>query len=104
MPPLDPAWIGGIGTVLLGIAAKAIQRYRSSARQERPLFHNGERAAIQQALHLMMEAQTGTANRVTTLEARLRQEIQDARQEHGELHDRITYLEERMNARGKPVT
>lgn len=104
MPPLDPALIGTVGTVLLGLTAKAVQMYRKAAREERPIFQNGERAAIQQALHLMMEAQTGTTNRVTTLEVRLRQEIDDARREHDELRGRMDYLEERLNTRRKATT
>jgi len=96
-------WIGGAGTLLLGVAAKALQMYRRRARSDRPLFENGERAAVQQALHLIMEAHTGTANRVTTIEVRLRQEIEDARQEHSDLRSRIENLEEWRHSRRKSI-
>lgn len=92
--------------MLLGIAGKAVQMYRRAAREERPLFQNGEKAAVQQALNLIMEAHTGTANRVTTLEVRLRQEIADGRREHDELRERLEYLESlvRPKARREPAS
>lgn len=98
----DPTWLGGIGTLLLGFGGKALQLYRKAARENRPLFQNGERAAVQQALTLMMEAQTGTQTRVTALEVRLRQEVADGRREHDDLRGRIEYLEER-DARRKAM-
>jgi hypothetical protein len=103
---LDPAVVGIGAVILIGVSVGAFCCYRRAIREARPAYEHGQLAAIREALGVIVAANASCRDRLTQFEeeAKRHQAERDRSQEqndrqHVELHNRIDYLEFRMNSR-----